>query len=1760
MAKIPCIPQARIFTLKETGETMSYDQVRQYLMSNPELWSGKGEQKAEGKKADPVLAALEKGKIKGVAGMNAALWNTAIDTIKAAYIAGKSLAEAINAGIAYLKSKGEDVSQYQDALDDIRKAEKPRVATFFSGAGTMEAALPESESVMAVEYSPTYMKAYNDAFGTKYEARDVTQIDPQEVKAANPDIFHASPVCKNFSKAKSFNIVRKQDMDSAESVARVIREAQPPVVTIENVPDYQKYAPFNVIIEALKDAGYTYDVGVYNAADYGGVQNRRRLLVRAVKDGKLPALPEKQKPGDWYKALKDLIDDAPNTKFVPKSKEEHWEVERINKMIEDGRLDASKPILTMGASAFKDQAAAANSGGPSYTLLSSSNAVPRIIMPDGRVKRVTPEMMKRLMDLPLSYPVPADAKVAKEVLGNGMDGAFTKALIEPLIKANKPDRIEKYLQGLLDETKNVTGLNAALYSGAVKAMLSTYRAVKDVAKAIQAGVDYLVSMKMSEEEARAEMDKLAAGLKAFQTGKAIKKAAGIKKEVKNKVQKFIDKAFAIGVGEGYRTGFTRGATEGGRAGFIAGKEVGLQQGTERGFTRGATEGMRAGAIEGRAQAVDMLRNALSSLSGELTPKQISAIVEKMGRLKTFSETAKQNFIDYANKVIEDANYAAKEKKATGIKAAIKQMSKRKNIPANDQNLYRAFSSLSVPHMDGATLDQYIQFGEQIKDKGLQPGDRNQISQFIDAAQEAQDALVAERGERLRAGRLRNLEEEFNTLQSEGNLPPGITTLEQYIESKKPAPRANTKETKIQAIQDRLNEIPEGQETLIDKLRTLDLSVLSMEDLALIDNALYNYIDTGNLYGIGDPVVKAEFLGRVNEAIQQGVKARRQVDKRDAKILGLGSLFSVLGATRGVSAKLRGLLIQPWLAAATKTNTKYIEIEAAIMKMADKLKINQESWNRIDLFGFLNEAEDNPELFEKLKEQKLSDLETLREQVEKNKAQKDISLSAKEQLSAYNALKGAIESMGLNEGSTLQTVKDKLTDNEKALYDETRKYLDIYSPPALRNMELYGNVVVGLTKNYWPRTTNKINERSTERVDTFNLYGSEFIGKKMFGREKGRSQLIGKSGYYTPVGQENYFNGLKETMLIAEAAHEYHGMQALYNNPDKGFAQLIKGRGAGDIKKLLVDWIMDTKNIGRYRSGSAQMTQEILGEIRKGFTGALIDNPTQVIKQPTALLVTLSRAPKATIQALGIIAQAMVSGANSPLGKAVNGLFKETTIGSRLSLPEIVDITEKYATDRNKTIGNIREVFKWVNTALGGKLLGPVDAFVSRVATLAGYIQHIESKGEEFNIFDQAAKGYDIDAAAAGDQMQSVTNNENAAIYFSKFQLDNKALFFLGNFQANAVRNLYGDIRKVVSSTSKEEFKEGMQGIAGYGLSTAAFIYAGMLSSQMMQYAALSIYQTIMNELGDTEDDEEEKKRIKEFIKSKTDLAVERKFASEVIGFLTGAYGSMARAAAEMFAAEIEKEYYKTTTKKEKPDENIFFAPDAIGYSGLIADNLVSPVKEVGKSEEPVTEAMVQTSLLAAKMLGQSAIAFYMQNLLRTKKIIEKEKKESKRQIQERIEERAIDKKFAKLDEPFLESVKTGDIQKAKDIFNSMAEKTKRQKRAIAYDLRNRMFKDELMPSNISNEDEKISYYRYIFTGDGGNRKIQKTPIKDLISEQERLAMLTRYRKEYKNLNPIVDDLNKSIKLVDRQNKPIDWGNTGWINKFKKYQKKEAEAK
>jgi len=342
------------------------------------------------------------------------------------------------------------------ALGSVESTSAPKVASDFSGIRTLEAGLGgEHVTTHAAEIDSTITDAANVAHGTKFKPKDVHDVDPEDLAGA--DLYHASPVCKSLSGANVTRQVSETDIGFADKIASNIREAMPPSVSIENVPEFaSKPELMNPIASALDEAGYTWDVQIHNAADYGGAMNRDRMVIRAVKDGELPPLPEQSEPGDWFEVVSDLVDDAPDStprgKQAGKANREFSQIEEREKRFIDtgGRsgLDPTKPIITMGHSRNPNYPYAANSGGPAPTLASSPGAVPRIIMPDGRVKKVTGRMMARLMGLPDGFKVPDDWKLAKTTLGNGIHGETTRNFIEPLLKRHTARDTTKKLGAL----------------------------------------------------------------------------------------------------------------------------------------------------------------------------------------------------------------------------------------------------------------------------------------------------------------------------------------------------------------------------------------------------------------------------------------------------------------------------------------------------------------------------------------------------------------------------------------------------------------------------------------------------------------------------------------------------------------------------------------------------------------------------------------------------------------------------------------------------------------------------------------------------------------------------------------------------------------------------------------------------------------------------------------------------------------------------------------------------------------------------------------------------------------------------------------------------------------------------------------------------------------------------------------------------------------------------------------------------------------
>ena len=342
--------------------------------------------RAEAKKiADGKGSALEKADaISAIERVKQAIngfWKGVCDFLHIHYTSAEEVADRV------MKDLLEGVDPRKFGTDSKQSANKTLVTSgsYFSGGGLLEEGLKGIiNPQVAVEFNEKIAGVYADNHGNHIVTADVRNVDPSElIKHIDGEVqyFHASPVCKNFSIAKRNAGEVGIDKETAQSTADFIHAVRPKVVTIENVKGYQRSDSLGVILKALSDEGYTYDVGVYNAADFGGYTHRERLIVRAVRDGLLPEKPSpidvRLRPKGWMDAVDDLIETLPERNGVPA-----WMDTRLKgEGIDWHNID--KPLYVFGQGnnphsvphAFADETLPAlRTGGGDV-----------IIMPDGRV-------------------------------------------------------------------------------------------------------------------------------------------------------------------------------------------------------------------------------------------------------------------------------------------------------------------------------------------------------------------------------------------------------------------------------------------------------------------------------------------------------------------------------------------------------------------------------------------------------------------------------------------------------------------------------------------------------------------------------------------------------------------------------------------------------------------------------------------------------------------------------------------------------------------------------------------------------------------------------------------------------------------------------------------------------------------------------------------------------------------------------------------------------------------------------------------------------------------------------------------------------------------------------------------------------------------------------------------------------------------------------------------------------------------------------
>lgn len=311
-----------------------------------------------------------------------------------------------------------------------------KAGTYFSGGGLVEEGLKGIiDPVVAVEYDEKISGVYRNNFGQHIVTADVRDVDPKElVKQINGEVeyFHASPVCKNYSQAKSNHSEVELDKETAASTAEFINAVKPKVVTIENVKGYKDSEAMKIITDALDANGYTWDADVYNAADYGGYTNRERLIVRAVRDGKLPAKPKKMahKSG-WYEAVADIIP----TLTEKKNGVAPWMDIRLKADGIDWR-NIDKPLYVMGSAYADGKVPHAFADELLPTLRTKSGDV--IVMPDGKVYRAMGRVLARVSGVSDDYKMPFSENLSHTIIGNGIPTQLTEHVIAPLLTGSDP--------------------------------------------------------------------------------------------------------------------------------------------------------------------------------------------------------------------------------------------------------------------------------------------------------------------------------------------------------------------------------------------------------------------------------------------------------------------------------------------------------------------------------------------------------------------------------------------------------------------------------------------------------------------------------------------------------------------------------------------------------------------------------------------------------------------------------------------------------------------------------------------------------------------------------------------------------------------------------------------------------------------------------------------------------------------------------------------------------------------------------------------------------------------------------------------------------------------------------------------------------------------------------------------------------------------------------------------------------------------------
>ena len=190
----------------------------------------------------------------------------------------------------------------------------PAAVDLFCGAGGLSYGMQQAGIAICggIDIDPACKHPFEKNVKADFHEYDVSELASDFVASlfagAHTRILAGCAPCQPFSTYTRGSSARKRQWQLLDKFGELVRELQPEVVTMENVPRLARHSVFDDFQSVLEDGGYSHKHYIVRCAEYGVPQSRVRLVLLASRMGSIE-LVQPTHAGDQFATVRDVIQD-----------------------------------------------------------------------------------------------------------------------------------------------------------------------------------------------------------------------------------------------------------------------------------------------------------------------------------------------------------------------------------------------------------------------------------------------------------------------------------------------------------------------------------------------------------------------------------------------------------------------------------------------------------------------------------------------------------------------------------------------------------------------------------------------------------------------------------------------------------------------------------------------------------------------------------------------------------------------------------------------------------------------------------------------------------------------------------------------------------------------------------------------------------------------------------------------------------------------------------------------------------------------------------------------------------------------------------------------------------------------------------------------------------------------------------------------------------------------------------------------------------